>query len=135
MDARGSERGTSEGRPRSWTARILAPVTLVAAAAAIVLVVSGTLGGSDDEGDAGEGGGKGGKRASVLTCDEPDAAGAVEAGYYVVESGEDLTAIADRTCMPLDRLIRLNRNLDPQAIPVGGCISLRRDACKALAEG
>ena len=65
----------------------------------------------------------------------PDAENAVEAGYYVIEVGEDLSIVADRTCIPIERLMRLNENLDPQLIQVGSCVDLRFEGCKALAEG
>ena len=57
------------------------------------------------------------------------------AKVYVIKSGEDLSVVADRTCIPIERLIRLNENLDPQLIQVGSCVDLRFEGCKALAEG
>lgn len=122
MDARGDRR-SSDRQPASWTARILAPLMLVVVAAAIVLVVSGSLGGEDSDGD-GSGGGRGGNACN------PPADAAVEAGFYFVKPGEDLNVVADRTCMTVDRLLRLNPELDPQTIPVGACVSLRRDGCE-----
>ena len=66
---------------------------------------------------------------------QPDAEQAVEEGYYVIEVGEDLSIVADRTCIPIERLERLNENLDPQLIQVGSCVDLRFEGCKALAQG
>ena len=65
----------------------------------------------------------------------PDAENAVEAGYYVIEVGEDLSIVADRTCIPIERLMRLNENLDPQLIQVGPASICAFEGCKALAEG
>lgn len=129
MQARGSERRPQDSGPSSWTARILAPLALLVVAGAIVLLVAGNLGGSDDRK-------KGDREQSAATngC-RPDAEGAVENGYYVIEPGEDLSIVADRTCIPVDQLIELNPNLDPQLIQVGSCVDLVADGCKALAQG
>lgn len=129
MEARGSDRRPQDGGPSSWTARILAPLALLMVAGAIVLLVAGNLGGSDDrkKGDR--------EQSRATTGCQPDAEGAVENGYYVIEPGEDLSIVADRTCIPVDQLIELNPNLDPQLIQVGSCVDLVADGCKALAQG
>lgn len=130
MEARGSER-KRDREPASWTARILAPVVLALAAAAIVLVINGSVGGADEADDGGAG-----RESATTTSDgcQPDADQAVEDGYFVIEPGEDLSIVADRTCLPVDELIELNPNLDPQLIQPGNCVDLRIDGCKALAE-
>lgn len=125
----GSERDSQEARPSSWTARILAPLALVVVAAAVVLLVTGNLDGSD-----GKRKGDRERTASTEGCN-PEAEGAVENGYFVIEPGEDLSVVADRTCIPIDELIELNPNLDPQLIQVGSCVDLVVDGCKALAAG
>jgi hypothetical protein len=130
MQAGSSER-TADRKPSSWTARVLAPLALVAVVAAVVLVVGGSLSSSDDDGAGGKGRG-GGATTTTAGC-QPAADKAVEAGYFVIESGEDLSVVADKTCIPLDRLETLNPNLDPQLIPIGACVDLRKDGCKALA--
>jgi hypothetical protein len=124
------ERGSSQQRPANWTARILAPVALVVVALVVTLVVSGSLGG-DDDGD-----GKGGKRERVVTTGcEPNDAGrqALSNGYYVLQPGDDFASLAEITCMPVEEIQRLNPDLDPQLLPQGGCVDLRRDGCKVLA--
>jgi len=128
MEARGSERSPLDRGPSNWTARILAPLALVVVAAVIVLVVSGSLD-SSDEGKKDER-----ERTTSSGC-QPDAEQAVEDGYYVIEAGEDLSIVADRTCIPIDRLEELNPNLDPQLIQIGSCVDLRFEGCKVLAEG
>jgi hypothetical protein len=122
--------GTDDRGPTSWTARVIAPVVLVAVAAAIVLVISGSLSGSDD-GDESERDGQ----TTAESC-EPDAQDAVKNGYYVVQADDvtGLSGIADKTCIPLETLIELNPNLDPQALQVSNCVDLVVDGCKALAE-
>jgi hypothetical protein len=128
MEARQGERRPGNTEPRSWTARIFALLALAIVVVAIVVVVSGSFEDSDDDrrGDR--------RQASSSDC-QPDAEQAVEEGYYVIEVGEDLSVVADRTCIPIERLIRLNENLDPQLIQVGSCVDLRFEGCKALAEG
>jgi hypothetical protein len=126
------ERGpSSEHGPANWTARILAPVALVLAALVVLLVVTGSLGGDEDNG-------KGGKRERVATTGcEPNDAGrqARSNGYYVLQPGDDFASLAEITCMPVDEIQRLNPDLDPQLLPQGGCVDLRPDGCKVLAEG
>ncbi len=110
---------------------MLAPLVLVVVAAAIVLVISGSLSGSDD-GDDGERD----SQTTTQTC-EPDAQDAVKNGYYVVQADdvEGLSGIADKTCIPLETLIELNPNLDPQALQVSNCVDLVDDGCRKLTQG
>jgi hypothetical protein len=122
---------SDDRKPASWTARVLAPLVLIAVAAAIVLVVSGSLSGSDDESSD-----KGGAETTSSGC-QPAADQAVKDGYYVVKADdvEGLSGIADKTCISVDELTRLNPNLDPQALQVDNCVDLVADGCKALASG
>jgi hypothetical protein len=130
MSDPGSERGSQDGRPSSWTARILAPLALLIVAGAVILLITGTLDGDDEKGrDRGERD----RTASTEGC-QPEAESAVENGYFVIEPGEDLSIVADRTCIPIDELTELNPNLDPQLIQVGSCVDLVIDGCKALAD-
>ena len=124
-----SGRGSQDGRPSNWTARILAPLALLIVAGAVLLLITGNLDGDDGERrDRGERD----QTASTEGC-QPDAESAVENGYFVIEPGEDLSIVADRTCIPIDELIELNPNLDPQLIQVGSCVDLVADCCNALA--
>jgi hypothetical protein len=123
-------RRAGERKPASWTARVLAPLALAVVALTAIAIVTGSLDGNDDDD-----GGRERERASQSTGCQPEAAEAVEDGYYVIQPGEPgLSSVASRTCISLDRLLRLNEDLDPQAIPPLACIDLRRDGCKALAE-
>ena len=117
-------------RPTSWTARVLAPLLLVVAIGAVVLVVSGSLSSSGDKSDK-----SGGKSSTTTTADcKPSAPDAVKAGYYVVSAADTagLTGIADQTCISVDRLIELNPNLDPQTLQVSNCVDLVTDGCRKL---
>jgi hypothetical protein len=123
--------GREEPKPASWTARILAPLVLVAAVAAIVLVISGSMNASDDSDDAPK------QSETSNTGCKPDADQAVEDGYYVIsaEDTQGLSGVAQKTCIPLERLVKLNPNLDPQAIQVSNCVDLVADGCRALSSG
>ncbi len=69
-------------------------------------------------------------------CQPPDdIKDAVKAGYYVVQSGDNFTTIADRTCLSEDQLQRLNPNLDPFGLQPQNCVDLVENGCKALAGG
>jgi hypothetical protein len=118
-------------KPTSWTARILAPVLIIVVAAAIVLIVSGSLGSDDDstpkkESHASSNGG----------CSPADEIkDSVKDGYYVVEDGDNFSTIAEKTCVPEDRIQKLNPNLDPFGLQVQNCFDLVADGCKALTGG
>ena len=124
MAGRGDER-----RPTSWTARVVAPLVLIVVAAALVLVIGGSLSGDDEPQQ---------ERQAQTTEEDcsPDAQDAVKDGFYVVQQDdvEGLSGIASKTCIPLDTLIELNPNLDPQALQVDNCVDLVVDGCKALAQ-
>jgi hypothetical protein len=124
------DRGAAGEKPASWTARILTPLALLVVALVTVVIVTGSL-----DGDGEEENGRERERISQSPGCEPEAPDAVENGYYVIQPGEPgLSSVASRTCVPLERIERLNEDLDPQAIPPLACIDLRRDGCKALAE-
>jgi len=119
-----------EHKPASWTARVFAILAVLGTVLIVFLVIDGSLSGSNSDG-------KEETQAQTTTTDacEPDADKAVEAGYYVLEAGEDLSVVADKTCVELSELLELNPNLDPQQLEVSSCIDLVADGCKALAEG
>jgi len=54
-----------------------------------------------------------------------------ERSTYTVRSGDNLSKIASRTGVSLEKLSALNPALDPQALISGECVNLRtRDDCK-----
>ena len=94
----------NDRKPTSWTARVLAPLLLVAVAAALVLVISDSLSGDSDDGES--------TSANAQTTETgctPDADQAVKDGFYVVKEGDNFTTIADHTCVSEDRLQQLLR--------------------------
>lgn len=102
-------------------ARYLAPLALVAAFVAVLMV----LGGGDGSGSS----------SSVQTRPTTTATTTPRAGTkaprkrpttYTVRPGDVLSAIAEKTGVPLDRIIELNDDLDPQALRTGQKIRLRR---------
>jgi hypothetical protein len=119
------EASDREHEPRSWTARVLAPLALAAVIAAAVLIINGSVGDDDGEPETG-----GGQSAESADCNPP-ADQALEEGFYILKPDEPgLSAVADRTCMSVDELSALNPELDPQLISVGQCINLRKDGCE-----
>ncbi len=94
----------------SWTARILAPLALIAVVVAFILIVTGTS--SDDQGS----GGTGQKTERENKGEIPKT--------YVVEAGDSLTSIADEFGISIKRIERLNPNIDAQTLNEGQEIKL-----------
>jgi len=106
--------------PRSITARVLAPLALVACGLALFLLVSETLsGGGDDDGD-------GGGTRERQRSEQPRPERKVESDTYVVVPGDTFTGIAQKTGIPLLKLERLNPDLDTGTLNAGQQIQLRR---------
>jgi hypothetical protein len=124
------EGSRQEREPRNWTARVLAPLALVAVVVVAAALVSANLNGDEDDDDGGKD--KGAATTSVEPGCNPPADAALEAGFYTMKPDEPgLSAVVARTCIPIERLEQLNPDLDPQAIAVGQCVNLRRDGCEA----
>ena len=99
---------------KSASARVLAPIGVALLAVAVLVVISTSLGdgsNGDDRGDRGGGGGQKKERT--------------EEKFYVVEPGDTLTTISDKTGVGVDKLTRLNPDLDPQALISGERVKLR----------
>jgi LysM repeat protein len=95
--------------------RVLAPLGVALLAVVVLFVIATSLGdGSNgDDGKDGRGGGGGQKQERT---DEK---------FYVVEPGDTLTTISDKTGVGVDKLTRLNPDLDPQALISGERVKLR----------
>jgi LysM repeat protein len=102
-------------RKRSWIARLLALVALIAAVIAIVVVLSSTHlnSNSDDKG----------KHAQTHTQQQKPR---TEAKKYVVKSGDTLTSIAHQTGIPVAELQALNPEVDPQILIAGETLKLQK---------
>jgi len=109
-------------------ARFLAPLALVAFGVALFLVVSSTQK-SDDAGApnrttngqpaASPASGENGSGEDA----EPERRGPRR---YTVEPGDTPSSIADETGVPLEDILRLNPDLDPQTLSPGQRIRLRQ---------
>ena len=104
--------------PRNITARVLAPLALIACGLALFLLVSQTL--TDDDG-----GRPSGDRQRPR-AEQPKNEPKVEGDTYVVVPGDTLTGISEKTGISLGKLQRLNPDLDPATLNAGQTIKLRR---------
>jgi LysM repeat protein len=101
-----------------WSpARVVAPLALIAAAVGVVVVVQASRPRSSS--DAGTN-----TRAPAATHRHRGAKG--RRGLYVVKPGDNLTAIAEKTGVPLEQIQRLNPSLDAQTLSVGQRLKLTR---------
>jgi LysM repeat protein len=102
--------------------RLLAPISVILLAAALLFVVATSIPNSDsDDGNGGRrGGGGGGGNGAQTQAERP------EEKFYTVEPGDSLTSISDMTGVPVERLLLLNPDLDPQALISGERVKLRR---------
>ena len=101
-------------------ARFLAPIALVAFALALFVVVSNTANGG------------GGKTGAQRTAEPATATPKPKAGKkkrvrrtYTVKSGDTPSGIAVKVGVPLDTILELNPDLDPQTLTPGTKIKLR----------
>jgi LysM repeat protein len=100
-------------------ARIFAVLALIGAVLVVVVVLSSAS--SDDNGSGG------GERSSTQTAkqepqqDRPQ----TKAKTYVVQSGDTLTSIAHRTGVPVQEILALNPEVDPQILIAGETLKLR----------
>jgi LysM repeat protein len=105
-------------------ARFLAPLALVAAAVALVLVVSNSSTG-EQAAPAG---------SAVRTVGDGATATPAKTGKakrklkrkYTVKPGDTPSGIAEKTGVPLEEILALNPTLDPQTLAPGTKIRLRR---------
>ena len=113
-----------DGRRRS-SARLLAPIALLAFALAFFLVIVG----SDTSDDSDNGRDRAGQRSETgsgtTTTATDDGEPRPTARFYTVKTGDTLAAIAETVGVPVDTLLELNPDLDPQALVSGQKIRLR----------
>jgi LysM repeat protein len=100
------------------SARILAPVALIAAVLALVLVFQGST--SDDPA----------RQATTTTTKKPASQAKAtkkpaKPRTTKVKSGDTLGAISQRTGVPIAQIEELNPNLDPTALTVGETVKLQ----------
>jgi LysM repeat protein len=101
-------------------ARFLAPLALVAFALALFIVVSSTT--RDDGGNSGARGT--GEPAQATPTPKPEKRRKVRK-TYTVKAGDTPSGIAVKVDVPLDQILELNPDLDPQALTPGTKLKLR----------
>jgi LysM repeat protein len=106
---------------RSSPARLLAPVALVLFAVAFFGVIL-TSGGSGD----GNGGDRSqAERSATNQQERTTTQPRPRKTFYTVKVGDTLGGIAETTGVPVEQLLELNPDLDPQALVSGQRIRLR----------
>jgi LysM repeat protein len=99
----------------SVVARVLAPLALIAAAIAVALVISGSL---DDSGGSG-------RRGNADNRPNQERQAQQQEETYVVQPGDTLETIAQKTGVSVEELQRRNPGVDPQALQSGTELELR----------
>jgi LysM repeat protein len=102
-------------------ARFLAPLALVAFALALFVVVSSTT--KDDAGTPGAR--DAGQPAETTATPDGEGRRRKPRRSYTVKAGDTPSGIAEKVNVPLDRILELNPDLDPQALAPGTKIKLR----------
>ena len=110
-----------QGRRRRSPARLLAPLALVAVAVALAAVVFSSPAVDGDEG----GGDRVSEQTTTTRTGPADHRQRPRRRFYRVRAGDTLGAIAEQTGVPVERLLALNPELDPQALVAGQRIRLR----------
>lgn len=96
-------------------ARILAVVALLVAAVVVLVVIAGSFGGSD-EGES-QSPNRDGRPARVHSPPKEKT--------YTIRPGDTLSEVGERTGVSVDRIQRLNPELDPQSLLAGQEVRLR----------
>ncbi len=106
---------------RRTPARLLAPLALVAVAVALIAVVSGgSLGGAGSSG-------------APTSAEQANPQATPAAGEptprtrrtYTVRPGDTPSGIAEKTGVPVERLLELNPDVDAQSLQTGAKLKLR----------
>lgn len=111
------DRTTTNGTWQRWGARGLALLALAAAVIALVVVIGGSVG---------SGGGGDGERRGERRERERREQAQPQGETYVVQPGDSLSGIADQANVQEEELLRLNPDVDPQALQPGQTLRLRR---------
>ncbi|HEX5617007.1 MAG TPA: LysM domain-containing protein [Solirubrobacteraceae bacterium] len=103
-------------------ARFIAPLALVAVGVALFMVVSSSLNESGGTGNAPDQTSGNGPTASPTPKGKRERKGPRR---YRVKTGDTPSSIAEKTGVPLEEILRLNPDLDPQTLAPGQRIKLR----------
>jgi LysM repeat protein len=96
--------------------RLLAPIAVAGLAVVVFLVVASSLPDSDS----------GDKRREGRGDQQSQQQAKGDEKFYIVEPGDTLTTISDKTGIGVEKLTELNPDLDPQALISGEQVRLRR---------
>jgi LysM repeat protein len=109
--------------PSSSPARWLAPVALVGALVAVIVVAS--AGGGDSSGSGGGGNTVTAQRGAQTTRTTTTATTPAKTPRtYTVQPGDVLSAIAEKTGVPLEEIEQLNPDVDAQSLHAGQKLKL-----------
>ena len=104
-------------RPTPWVARILGPLALIAVLIAAYVIVDGYS--DDEESDSPA------TEVQAGSNGDPDKEGPETPREYEVQAGDSLTSIAEKFGVSVERLERLNPEIDAQTLNEGTPIILR----------
>lgn len=104
-------------RRTSAPARIFAVLALIGAVLIVIVVLSSAS--SDDDG------GGGSRSNQTAKQEQQQDRPRTKAKTYVVQSGDTLTSIAHRTGVPVQEILALNPEVDPQILIAGETLKLR----------
>ena len=105
-------------------ARLLAPAALVATFLAFFIVIGGG-GGGDDESKVDSGGSKPAATTPAnQSSDDSSSMKSSSSKRYTVKPGDTPSSIAEEAGIPLERLLELNPDIDPQALSPGQKLKL-----------
>ena len=108
-------------------ARLLAPAALIATFLALFLVI-GSGGGGDEETPVDSGGNQPAATTPSSTSKKdskkPSSSSSSSSKRYTVQPGDTPSSIAEEAGIPLERLLELNPDIDPQALSPGQKLKL-----------
>lgn len=99
----------------SAAARIVAVIALIAAVVIVIAVVSSAMTGSDS----------GNSHHRRHQAQKEQKKHRTKAKTYTVQTGDTLTAIAQKTGVPVSEILALNPEVDPQILIAGQTLKLR----------
>ena len=103
-------------------ARFIAPLALVAFGLALFVVISSA---TKDETEAPRGGAAGQAQSDGSPKKQGGGKKKKKAKTYVVKTGDTPSGIAEKANVPLEQILELNPDLDPQTLTPGTTIKLR----------
>jgi len=115
------------GAQRQSTIRLLAPASLALFAVVFLVVVVASLGGGDGDSTSSAERPAAASERRTDRARQPSSQSEKRGSprFYTVKPGDNLAAIAQETGVPLEELMSLNPELDPQGLVSGQRVRLR----------